>query len=319
MPERVAEAYERYPEAWMEVWNEPDQEQFWGETPDPEAYVRMFAACRAAAPGARLIGPGVGGGAMDWAFLERAARAGPGRHLTAVSIHPYGVGHPDQLQPAVARLRALFGAPVVISEWGFDEGPTQADLVQAAVRAAARAGVEFLVLYSWADSEGPRQGLTNADGSPRAALQRLMGRQPMTRAVLLLCAALVAPATAWAADGRAAKADVPPPSLPPLNFSGSVWLGVMPVEGESIEFRFASGANLATHANAFSAEGVVISHNYFRLSQDQALWLAEGLITWAESPHSDTVYRVCPARPWASPPRAPRRTLPLSPSWSCRS
>lgn len=176
MPARVAAAFERYPEAWIEVWNEPNDPMFWGEAPDPEAYVRMFAACRAAAPGARLIGPSTGGGAMDWAFMERAARAGLGRYLTAASIHPYGVGHPDQLQPAVARVRALFGVPVVVSEWGFNDGPDQAELVTAAVRAAARAGVGFLILYSWADhlEGGPAQGLTNGDGSPRPALQRLM-------------------------------------------------------------------------------------------------------------------------------------------------
>ncbi len=175
MPARVAEAYERFPDAWIEVWNEPNDPMFWGETPDPEAYVRMFAACREAAPGARLIGPSTGGGAMDWTFMERAARAGLGRYLTAASIHPYGVGHPEQLGPAVARVRALFGAPVVISEWGFDQGPDQADVVEAAVRAAARAGVEWMALYSWQDrAGGPAQGLANDDGTARPALARLM-------------------------------------------------------------------------------------------------------------------------------------------------
>lgn len=175
MPARVAEAYERFPDTWIEVWNEPNDPMFWGETPDPEAYVRMFAACRAAAPGARLIGPSTGGGSMDWNFMERAARAGLGRYLTAASVHPYGVGHPDQLAPAVSRVRGLFGVPVVVSEWGFDAGPHQADLVEAAVRAAAGSGVEFLVLYSWSDQpDGPAQGLTNLDGTARPALQRLM-------------------------------------------------------------------------------------------------------------------------------------------------
>lgn len=176
IPARVAAAHERYPTAWIEVWNEPDQAQFWGAEPDPEAYARLVAACRLAAPGARLLGPGAGGGRMDWDFLGRAAAAGLGRSLTAVSIHPYGVGDPSNLPPAVARVRGLYpGLPVVVTEWGFDSGPRQADLVARTIEAAAAAGLTFLVLYSWADSApGPAQGLVEADGTPRPALQRLM-------------------------------------------------------------------------------------------------------------------------------------------------
>lgn len=178
IPARVAEAARRFPSAWIEVWNEPNLPQFWEDTPDPEAYVAMVAAARAAAPDARLIAGSVGG--PSWAaareYLRRCADAGLGQHVDLIGIHGYPA-HPDALPGIVADTRAMFGRPVAITEWGFDAGPAQLGQVQAAVGAAARSGVEFLTLYTMYDTANEAQGLADADGTPRPALEWLSTRR----------------------------------------------------------------------------------------------------------------------------------------------
>lgn len=74
------------------------------------------------------------------------------------------------------------------------------------------------------------------------------------------------------------------------NFTGSMWLGVATVPG-GIEVRLSSGANLMATDNTFGAKGVVLSHDYFRLTAVEVEQLATGLEAWAATPHSDTVYR----------------------------
>lgn len=158
-------------EQLVEVWNEPNLPDFWGGEPDPDAYVEQVRLCRDLAPRARMIGPSVGGGDIDWPFLERCAKVGLTRYLDVIGVHPYGVGAPEALRPFVNELRRLFpGKPIAVTEWGFVHGPEQADLIRRAMEVSSACGLEFLILYSYMDApDGPAQGLYNSDGTPRPA------------------------------------------------------------------------------------------------------------------------------------------------------
>lgn len=88
----------RCPDAVVEVWNEPNLDQFWGPTPDPDAYVAAlraaYAAMKAANPDVYVLGCCFGGAqaAPDIAtqpFYEGVRDAGGLRYLDGVSHHPY--------------------------------------------------------------------------------------------------------------------------------------------------------------------------------------------------------------------------------------
>jgi hypothetical protein len=75
-----------------EVWNEPDNGEFWQPAPDPGAYADLYLATRAAiarvAPGARVV---VGGLTKPTTFLPQMLASRPVLHsgLDGVAVHPY--------------------------------------------------------------------------------------------------------------------------------------------------------------------------------------------------------------------------------------
>ena len=88
----------RYPNAVVELWNEPNLDQFWAPTPDPAAYVRLikaaYPAIKQANPNAFVLGMCFGGAqaAPDMAtepFYNGVRDAGGLRYMDAVSHHPY--------------------------------------------------------------------------------------------------------------------------------------------------------------------------------------------------------------------------------------
>ncbi len=97
--ERVAV---RYPGlAAIEAWNEPNNRAFWPE-PDPRAYVGVLAAVyegvKAGNPQVPVLGGALSTGSKDnpavgrvslQTFLRGMARAGAGRHMDGLSLHPY--------------------------------------------------------------------------------------------------------------------------------------------------------------------------------------------------------------------------------------
>lgn len=177
----VGAAARRYPAALIEIGNEVNLTpadtgvEGWIYVA-PETYAAAALAVRAAAPRARLIGPGIGGGTcapgLEW--LRRAAAAGALEALDAVSVHPYCTGAPEGLSGYLADVRAISGGvPVVVSEWGFSAPDAeQSDLVARALRAGDAAGLPLLVLYRWAPGDADFS-LTRADGSARPALAHL--------------------------------------------------------------------------------------------------------------------------------------------------
>jgi hypothetical protein len=190
--ERVAFAHfaqraaRRYPGVVWEVWNEPNVPGFWLPAPDARSYVELLlltsVGIKAADPTARVIGPSLGGGTLDWPYLGEFIRWGGLAYIDALAVHPYGVGAPENAADYYAGLRqAIRGQlPIVVSEWGFSE-PNEDVLGELLVRALAvnaDAGIGLTVLYEWQDSPGgganvPHMGLCRPDGTPRRSLARV--------------------------------------------------------------------------------------------------------------------------------------------------
>ncbi|HET8977106.1 MAG TPA: hypothetical protein VFN87_03050, partial [Solirubrobacteraceae bacterium] len=186
------------PVGTMEIWNEPDQPEFWKPAPSPGAYAALYQAARAAIdavqPGIRVI---IGGLTDPGGFLPQILQAAPGLrgHIDGVAIHPYG--RPATVVSKVVAARATLdrlgmdGVPLYATEFGWTTSPPGAlDYVAAAQRPAdikstlARlgqvgCGLAMAMLYTWItpggnpDSSGNWYGIANptqpADGTADTA------------------------------------------------------------------------------------------------------------------------------------------------------
>jgi hypothetical protein len=156
----------------IEIWNEPDNGEFWTPSPDAGRYGALYLAAREAIdavdPGARVI---VGGLTNPTAFLPAMVQAQPTLrgHVDGVAIHPYG-------SPAVVltRVRAARAAlislgmasvPLYVTEFGWTIHPPGAlDYVPAARRPGdivttltalghLGCGLAASLLYTWVTPE----------------------------------------------------------------------------------------------------------------------------------------------------------------------
>jgi hypothetical protein len=156
----------------IEIWNEPDNPEFWVPRPDAAGYAQLYLAARAAIdaarPGIRVL---IGGLTNAAAFLPAMVQAAPslGGHVDGVGIHPYGT-------PAVvvARVRgaraALVGlgmgeVPLYITEFGWTTQPRGAVAYTPASRRPAQiagvlttlghlqCGLAATLLYTWVTPE----------------------------------------------------------------------------------------------------------------------------------------------------------------------
>ena len=156
------------PVGTIEIWNEPDQPDFWKPAPDPGAYAALYLAARAAIdaanPGIRVI---VGGLTDPSGFLPKLLEAMPRLrgHIDGVAIHPYG--RPATVLSKVMGARATLDAlgmhrvPLYATEFGWTTSPPGAlDYVPAGRRPAyiestltelgqAGCGLAMVVLYTW--------------------------------------------------------------------------------------------------------------------------------------------------------------------------
>ena len=156
-----------------EIWNEPDNPDFFSPRPDPARYADMYRRARdaitAVDPSARVI---VGGLTDFRDFLPALVRAMPdlAGHVDGVAIHPYAQG-PDgvlrRVRTARLVLRALgLGAvPVYVTEFGWTTSPPhalnwvaparRADYIKRTLTALGRTdcAVADVVLYTWVTLE----------------------------------------------------------------------------------------------------------------------------------------------------------------------
>jgi hypothetical protein len=117
----------------IEIWNEPDNPEFWTPSPDAAAYARMYLAARAAIdaadPAIRVL---VGGLSNAAAFLPAMVSAEPALrgHVDAVALHPYG--DPAVVLARVRGARAALAAagmaavPLYVTEFGWTTQPAGA-------------------------------------------------------------------------------------------------------------------------------------------------------------------------------------------------
>ncbi len=115
-----------------EIWNEPNLEQFWAPTPNPEHYALLAIvtadAIHRADPTALVVAPALSG--YDWYFWTIVGELGVFKHIDGVTIHSYGVLVPEHLLPPYLQLRALVNRysptwklPILSGEWGFPSIP----------------------------------------------------------------------------------------------------------------------------------------------------------------------------------------------------
>jgi hypothetical protein len=156
------------PVGTIEIWNEPDNAQFWKPAPDPAGYASLYLSARSAIdavdPGIRVI---VGGLTDAPAFLPAMVQAQPALrgHIDGVAIHPYGPPATviAKVRAARAALVALGMAsvPLYVTEFGWTTNPPGAldyvagDRRPAYIESTLAAlghigcGVAASLLYTW--------------------------------------------------------------------------------------------------------------------------------------------------------------------------
>lgn len=152
-----------------EIWNEPDNREFWSPAPDADQYVDLYLRARnaitAVDPSARVI---VGGLTNPGAFLPDMVRARPDLlgHIDGVAIHPYGT-NPTAVLIRVRDARTTLGSlglgtvPLYVTEFGWTTRPPGAlDYVPERLRREyisrtmaalghLDCGVAAAILYTW--------------------------------------------------------------------------------------------------------------------------------------------------------------------------
>ena len=157
-----------HPVTTIEVWNEPDNGDFWTPSPDPAGYARLYLATRAAVdavdPAARVI---IGGLIAPGTTLPAMVQAEPGLvgHVDGVGIHPYGTPPVvvSRIRDARRTLEGLHMAavPLYATEFGWTTSPTGAPAYVPPARRTAwialtlntlghlDCGLAASVLYTW--------------------------------------------------------------------------------------------------------------------------------------------------------------------------
>ncbi len=156
-----------------EVWNEPDNGEFWQPAPDAPAYADLYLAARHAIvgvdPSARVI---VGGLVHPASFMTAMLRARPqlASQLDGVGVHPYGPNPRVVLARVRGARRALVSlglpnVPLYLTEFGWTVHPRGSlDFAPEALRPRyistsiavlghTDCGIAAVVLYTWVTPE----------------------------------------------------------------------------------------------------------------------------------------------------------------------
>jgi hypothetical protein len=163
-----------------EIWNEPNNPDFWDPGPSADEYVKLVratvGAIRHVDAHATIIAPAVVTFPQQypeaWSYLERCFTLGLPELVDAVSIHPYRNQLPETVTGDYQRLHSLIGkanVPIIASEWGY---PVLKNVPQASQ--AALFVREFLtntmnkvplsIWYDWRDDGPDAQNLQDNFG-----------------------------------------------------------------------------------------------------------------------------------------------------------
>ena len=160
------------PVSTIEIWNEPDNRQFWVPAPNPAAYAALYVAARdaiaAAVPTTRVI---VGGLTDPTQTLPAMLKAQPqlAGHTDGVAVHPYGVplAMVGKLRDDRRTLTALGmgSVPLYVTEFGWVTHPrgalsyVPAERRPLYIRTAMAAlghlncGLAAIIYYTWITPE----------------------------------------------------------------------------------------------------------------------------------------------------------------------
>jgi hypothetical protein len=156
----------------IEIWNEPDNPEFWTPAPDAAAYARLYLTARAAIdaanPAIRVLVGGLTNASVFLPAMVSAASQLRG-HVDGVALHPYGAPAvvASRVRGARAALVSLgMGAvPLYVTEFGWTTQPAGAVGYAPAGRRPAdiesvldtlghlRCGLAATLLYTWVTPE----------------------------------------------------------------------------------------------------------------------------------------------------------------------
>lgn len=135
--------------AW-EVWNEPDLEQFWKETPDPASYTILLKATyeeiKKIDPELTVVLGGLSG--IPYEYIEGIYKAQGAAYFDVMALHPYRYPETPEsrsLADDLTRLRELMGRygdvdkPVWITEIGWPTHLGQSKTLEDIVRSGLKA------------------------------------------------------------------------------------------------------------------------------------------------------------------------------------
>ncbi len=178
----AAQTVERYRGrvTYWQIWNEPDNPQFWLPAPDPLAYAALVhqtaMAIARVAPEVHLVAAGVNPFAPQ--FLSAAAAAGLWNDIDIIAIHPYVnptdpryAGLSDAVQYLAPVMHRYGPKPIWVTEFGWgstssDRDPPgsmteerQAAYLKIAVPILWQSGISHVFWYSWKDEQSNPYGL----------------------------------------------------------------------------------------------------------------------------------------------------------------
>lgn len=178
-----------------EVWNEPNNPEFWKPEPNVDEYMKLatvtIAAIRQVDAEVGIFAPGITTFPLNldvWNFLKRSFELGLLEHIDGVSIHPYRDKPPETVDIDYQRLRSLIeqympaskkSIPIISSEWGYPIETVVSEDLQAALLVRqflfnSTHDIPLSIWYDWQDGKNSQNplynfGLVTWDDQPKPA------------------------------------------------------------------------------------------------------------------------------------------------------
>jgi polysaccharide biosynthesis protein PslG len=199
----VAQRYGGMGATYFEIWNEPNNPQFWAPAPDPAAYTALlkaaYPAIKAVDPSAIVLSAGLSPAVNDGdsispiTFLQDMYADGAQGNFDGLGFHPYSypvdpnVDNPqsawsqmDQTDPSIRSIMEANGdgsKKIYITEFGaptddpsaanVSESDQAAELSEAISEVKTYPWVGAFYIFTWEDGNGTGFGVLNADGSQK--------------------------------------------------------------------------------------------------------------------------------------------------------
>lgn len=175
------------PDVTFEIWNEPNNPQFWNGAPNSAQYAALLnavaPAIRAKQSSAQIITAGVGDlaapGINAAPYMQAVVAASPSLALAAHTLHPYNPGTPETIFPYIAAYRAAtaWAGPLWVTEWGYCAPWLSGGEVMRAIYSARMigcailAGLNGLAFYNLRDTGTDQTNIENTFGLFNYAMQ----------------------------------------------------------------------------------------------------------------------------------------------------